>query len=352
MVKKYCMFFLCGLIVPFGLYAMQLSDLDEDSPLRAHSLIYFAQGNSHDKDKGNTPSIAFEVEPARNNDDESIEKEEIINKDNEHSALAVVRIPHDLASEASQEPIQHIQPIVSLSAALADQKPIKKTVPCLKFFAAQSLVNAENVVRVSHDLPVEVNTYSTLCKLAQKSNQPLCKKYVNSGKVSKKLLNANFDSLKKHGFNPIFVALNNNDLQSLQALLADERININSKDGYGFTPLITAVNTGSDYYVELMLERSDLDVNATDDFGYSALTHASQKGFDSIISLLMGNKNINILHKDNAHRSPFDHAIERNEESALSSLIKNSFTRIARNVQNNLDCNKLLEKYELIVKPK
>jgi ankyrin repeat protein len=61
-------------------------------------------------------------------------------------------------------------------------------------------------------------------------------------------------------------------------LLAQDDINVNSRDKYGQSPLWHATENGNLEATKLLLGQDDIDVNSRDVYGQSLLGHAAANG--------------------------------------------------------------------------
>lgn len=189
--------------------------------------------------------------------------------------------------DIQQSPVQNSSP--SLVQNPADQRPIS----CLKFLAARQVIQQKNYQQI----PSDVKLYLALMQLAHLVNPNLDPaqfpksyyKYVYKGKMNRKTFNDIYEELKKHNYNPIFLALASSDQKAqeqLAALLQEPMVDVNARDSFEYTPLMVAAGLGNIQAVHLLLHRSDLDINAQDGLGYTAAMHASARRHFDIFNML------------------------------------------------------------------
>jgi len=323
MIKNYGNLFMAfavaTLLIPCTLSAMQLIDLDEDKreAYLAQQAALEAQQDAlleaHEQG-AETQTISSETP-----------KEALCDQD----FIQAAPVAHSRAQQQAQTSTKE-----------------KKSVPCLKFFAAQAHILSGNGASLA--LPRDINTYVALCKIAGSVGQKLPKKFINEGKISRNLLNGKITSIVKHGYNPLAVAMHFHYLESFDALIA-AGVNPNVRDSYGSPLLVLAAHDGNDYYVDRLLELPAIEVDAVDSFGETALTHAVRQGHASLIKTLIDH-GANALISNIANKKPSDCVSDPSTALSLLGTISNN---VAGNVQARLWVkNDTSSKFELVVQPK
>jgi ankyrin repeat protein len=96
------------------------------------------------------------------------------------------------------------------------------------------------------------------------------------------------------GFTPLYLACQNGHLQTLQALLTHKEIQINQATNYGTSPLNIACGLGHLEIVRALLTRADIQINQTNNDGKTALFEACAMGELEIVQELLKNPNIDV----------------------------------------------------------
>jgi hypothetical protein len=117
-----------------------------------------------------------------------------------------------------------------------DQDHPKRKVPCLKFLAISAFVKNNTIINPD-DLPGELRAHVALLRLPgsfkKKFGDRLSqnhKKFITTGKITKKAINEYYKELKKYNYNPLFVTLEYHDNAGLIALLDEPKLDVNARD--------------------------------------------------------------------------------------------------------------------------
>ncbi|KAH0562342.1 hypothetical protein GP486_002968 [Trichoglossum hirsutum] len=126
------------------------------------------------------------------------------------------------------------------------------------------------------------------------------------------------DSYAACGQNSLHVTAQDNDIATLQLLLA-EGGNVDSKDDRGWTPLHTAAFSGHTLVIKMLL-RHGAAVDAQDNSDRSPLTIAADEGHNDVVEELLRNgANVNLSGR-NAW-SPLNQALMRNHRDTVKLLL-------------------------------
>lgn len=88
------------------------------------------------------------------------------------------------------------------------------------------------------------------------------------------------------GDTSLHIAAQNGDLERVNQLCSDPRVDVNAKNRYDETPLHLAAERGDLQVVRSLFLRRDLNVNNTNYFGKTALDIALKNGNEAIVALL------------------------------------------------------------------
>ncbi|TXJ15484.1 ankyrin repeat domain-containing protein [Brachyspira aalborgi] len=145
--------------------------------------------------------------------------------------------------------------------------------------------------------------------------------------------NININVLDANGYAPIHRAIYNNDLATVNELLKNTNLNINSKldirvaiDGWylgGASPLILASYLGYTNIVETLLN-NNANIKAKDDVDGSMAIHmAAANGNNDIIKILLSKDETIINEKDNKGNTPLHWASMKDKPETIKLLVEN-----------------------------
>lgn len=122
---------------------------------------------------------------------------------------------------------------------------------------------------------------------------------------------------------PIFSAIQNGKVKSVEFLLSYEKTDINYISGGGNTPLMTACRLGDEKIVDLLLNDSRIDVNIHSPHGATALHNAAAMGHENIVKRLLQIPKIQITsnYTDKKH-SPLSLALQAGHKD-IYNMLKN-----------------------------
>ena len=89
------------------------------------------------------------------------------------------------------------------------------------------------------------------------------------------------------GRSPLSYAAEEGREAVLKILLAQDDIEVNTKDRRGRSSLSYAVQFGHEAVVKILVARDDVDVNNTDTYGHSPLSYTVQYGRQAVVNILM-----------------------------------------------------------------
>ncbi|WP_300370244.1 ankyrin repeat domain-containing protein [Brachyspira sp.] len=158
----------------------------------------------------------------------------------------------------------------------------------------------------------------------------------NADNVSNILSNSidiNINVLDEEGYTPLHRAIYNRDLNTVNALLKNENIDINSKldmkvsiDGWylgGAAPLILASYIGEPNIVTALLE-NNADIKAKDDVDGSMAIHmASANGNNEVVKILLDKDPTTINDVDNRGNTPLHWATMKDKPETVKLLMEN-----------------------------
>ena len=90
------------------------------------------------------------------------------------------------------------------------------------------------------------------------------------------------------GSTAFFVAALKGNLEAVQLLLDDWRVDVNRTDRKGYTPLHAAANLGLADITKLLVAHHRLEVNCISNLGWTPLHCAARKGNAEVVQVLMG----------------------------------------------------------------
>ncbi|CAH0396015.1 unnamed protein product [Bemisia tabaci] len=139
------------------------------------------------------------------------------------------------------------------------------------------------------------------------------------------------NSIDSDGCTPLWIALDNNQEKSVQALLKDFRVNVNFrfKDR---TPLGYAVQEGSSTISKLLIER-DADINIIDNDGLTLLHHAICKGLLDVVDHLL-NRGASVHSKTKRGNTPL-HIASMYGELEIAKLLFDKGADVHINCENS-----------------
>ena len=151
-----------------------------------------------------------------------------------------------------------------------------------------------------------------------------------SSLISSADTNININVLDTNGYTPIHRAVYNNDLATVNELLKNTNLNINSKldmavsiDGWylgGATPLILASYLGYTNIVKTLLD-NNADIKARDDIdGTMAIHMAAANGNNEVIEILLSKDETIINETDNKGNAPLHWAAMKDKTETVKLL--------------------------------
>jgi ankyrin repeat protein len=125
------------------------------------------------------------------------------------------------------------------------------------------------------------------------------------------------------GRTPLWWAAENGHEGVVKLLLADDDVDVNSKDDYGsWTPLSRAAENGHDEVVKLLLVEDDVDINSKDYYsGRTPLWRAVENEHEGVVMLLLAKDDIDVNSKDNDDWTPLSWAAENGHEGLVKLLL-------------------------------
>ena len=150
--------------------------------------------------------------------------------------------------------------------------------------------------------------------------------------ISSANTNININVLDTNGYTPIHRAVYNNDLATVNELLKNTNLNINSKldmavsiDGWylgGATPLILASYLGYTNIVKTLLD-NNADIKSRDDIDGSMAIHiAAGNGNNEVIEILLSKDETIINETDNKGNAPLHWAAMKDKTETVKLLAK------------------------------
>ena len=133
-------------------------------------------------------------------------------------------------------------------------------------------------------------------------------------KTTQECINTNFDisAQDNKGRTALMWAASCGNTATVEALLAQPKVNINHTDQFGRTALMEAAKKGHVEIVEALLAQSKVNINVTDQFGKTALVIAAKKGHVEIVKALLA-------HRDAA--GDLDVAVNTKDENRMTALM-------------------------------
>ena len=189
---------------------------------------------------------------------------------------------------------------------------------------------------IKYLLLLSILSYSILALTIGEENLFKAIEEKNSQNVSSILsgdTNININVLDANGYTPIHRAIYNNDLATVNELLKNTNLNINSKldirvaiEGWylgGASPLILASYFGYTNIVETLLN-NNANIKAKDDVDGSMAIHmAAAKGNNDVIKILLSKDETIINEKDNKGNTPLHWASMKDKPETIKLLVEN-----------------------------
>lgn len=128
-------------------------------------------------------------------------------------------------------------------------------------------------------------------------------------------------ALDSDGRTPLYCAAINGHKLTVRLLLAQDDVDVNSKDILGCTQLSRAAEAGYERVVKLLLARNDIDVKDRDKNGLSPLSHAASHGHEAVVKLLLAHGGFDINARDIWGNTPLALAAQRGQEAVGRLLL-------------------------------
>jgi len=97
---------------------------------------------------------------------------------------------------------------------------------------------------------------------------------------------ANQNTTLKHYQTPLLWAVENGHETIVRLLLANPKVDPNSKGNFSWTPLLWAVENGHETIVRLLLANPKVDPDSEGYYGWTPLSRAVAKGHEAVAQLL------------------------------------------------------------------
>ncbi|KAF7182640.1 hypothetical protein CNMCM7691_002301 [Aspergillus felis] len=108
----------------------------------------------------------------------------------------------------------------------------------------------------------------------------------------------------------------------VKLLLANEKVDVNSRDTYGLTALSLAAENGHEAVVKLLLDTGKVDVNSRDSNGRTPLSLAAESGHEAVVKLLLDTGKVDVDSRDSEYgQTPLSFAAWNGYEVVLKLLI-------------------------------
>ncbi len=146
------------------------------------------------------------------------------------------------------------------------------------------------------------------------------------------------------GIAPLHNAARLGNLEVVQLLLQRKDINVNAKNDHDNTPLHEAVRYGNSEIVQLLLENG-ADVNARDHYYSTSLHEAVRYEKTKVVRLLLQQKDIDVNAKDNNDNTPLHEAAESQNTKVVLTLLENSANVNAKNIKKETPISIYLTSY-------
>jgi outer membrane protein OmpA-like peptidoglycan-associated protein len=152
----------------------------------------------------------------------------------------------------------------------------------------------------------------------------------------------------------IYDAARINDIELLNFLLLQDKLDINKKDRYGYTPLHLAARFNHLEIANILIENGAL-VNSVDKFGDTALLDSTRNAYTQMSKLLLCNKAKSDI-KDKYGFKAFDYALKTNDQLIIKMLESKNINSFCENKDktndvdeniNNIDTASLVENLQV-----
>lgn len=129
----------------------------------------------------------------------------------------------------------------------------------------------------------------------------------------------------KDGFFPLSAAAFIGNLDIMELLLTDPKVDINNTSSLsGTTALMAAAFEGHKKIVERLLDERGIDINAQDKYGMTALMFAAEQGHEDAVEKLLDEPQIDIMLKNNDGKDAFriacDKVIDHSDKHKLLDI--------------------------------
>jgi ankyrin repeat protein len=129
------------------------------------------------------------------------------------------------------------------------------------------------------------------------------------------------DGCDYNGQSPLCWAAMNGHDATLKALLATDKVNVNSKDKDGRSPLSWAARKGHVAIIERLLETGKVNIDSQDDDGRTALSWAAENGYEAMTRSLLDAGKVDVDSKDKYCQTPLLWAVGEGHEVIVQMLL-------------------------------
>ena len=120
----------------------------------------------------------------------------------------------------------------------------------------------------------------------------------------------------------LFLAVNHGHEAVVELLLAEDGVDLNSKDNNGWTLLSWAAWRGHEAVVKLLLAKDGIDPNSKGSFcGWTPLICAAMYGHEAVVKLLLTTDGVDLNFKDHNGWTPLSWASQHGHEGVVKLLL-------------------------------
>ena len=108
----------------------------------------------------------------------------------------------------------------------------------------------------------------------------------------------------------------------VKLLLGTGRVDVDSRDKLNHTPLSLAAKNGHETVVKLLLETGMADIDSRDSFNQTPLSLAAENGHEFVVKLLLETGKVDVNSRDQDYHTPLSYAAKNGHEAIVKLLLE------------------------------